>query len=333
MRARRLVLRELPLLVLVALLGTALVSLGAHHVVQMPLTSIRPLDHLGVLCLIALHELLRPVHYGFHALVLVGVVYAVWDRFSAWHHSRHILSLLDSGTEAAPAKIVEAAARARVPLTRIHLVSGLPVPAFTAGWLRPRVYVAAKVVNVLTVEELAGVLAHENHHVRQRDPLRLFAMRFLGALLFWLPVGRTLARVAADNAELAADDAAGIVVGRETLARALLRLAHRFTRPAPAWSAPFHSPHFLERRVQRLIGVASASEVRSSATRGVIVAVNVLLVAALSGTLMAHPLAENRDHCQHQAQSPFAHLMCRLGKSPDDGCAHLAPHAGHTHQH
>ncbi|MBE3590352.1 MAG: M56 family metallopeptidase [Firmicutes bacterium] len=50
---------------------------------------------------------------------------------------------------------------------------------FTAGWLAPRVYLSAGCVQLLEEDELALVLAHEQHHVRSRDPLRA---AFAGAM-------------------------------------------------------------------------------------------------------------------------------------------------------
>lgn len=80
--------------------------------------------------------------------------------------------------------------------------------AFCAGYLRPRVYVSAGAVELLTESELGAVLAHEEHHRRVRDPLRLAAGRILGDALVLLPGLRPLCKRYADLAELSADRAA-----------------------------------------------------------------------------------------------------------------------------
>jgi hypothetical protein len=80
--------------------------------------------------------------------------------------------------------------------------------AFCAGYLRPEVYVSARAVELLTDAELDAVLAHENHHRRARDPLRLAAGRILSEALFFLPGLRPLSERYADLAELSADRAA-----------------------------------------------------------------------------------------------------------------------------
>jgi hypothetical protein len=100
--------------------------------------------------------------------------------------------------------------RAR-PLDANPTVKVIPDPrpqAFCAGYLRPEVYVSERTVELLTEAELAAVLAHENHHRRVRDPLRLAAGRVLSDALLFLPGLRSLSDRYADLAELSADRAA-----------------------------------------------------------------------------------------------------------------------------
>lgn len=80
--------------------------------------------------------------------------------------------------------------------------------AFCTGLLRPRIYVSDGAIRTLAHDELDAVLAHEGHHARYRDPLRIFFARTLSDSLFFLPVLRRLADRYAALAELAADGAA-----------------------------------------------------------------------------------------------------------------------------
>ena len=80
--------------------------------------------------------------------------------------------------------------------------------AFCAGLLHPRVYISTGAIDALADDELAAVLAHEAHHARQYDPLRIAFVRMLGEALFFLPVLQRLADRYAELAELAADAAA-----------------------------------------------------------------------------------------------------------------------------
>ena len=106
---------------------------------------------------------------------------------------------------------------------RAHVVDDDDPQAFCIGLLRPRVYVSRAALELLGEEERAAVLAHEAHHARRRDPLRLLVGRALGEGLFFLPVVRRLAERYAALAELAADEAAAAQRGgRRALASALL---------------------------------------------------------------------------------------------------------------
>jgi Zn-dependent protease with chaperone function len=81
-----------------------------------------------------------------------------------------------------------------IPGSTPALVSDDDQPhAFCIGLLRPRVYVSRATLEFLDDDELEAVLAHEVHHARRRDPLRLLAARALADGLFFLPLvrGRT----------------------------------------------------------------------------------------------------------------------------------------------
>ena len=96
--------------------------------------------------------------------------------------------------------------------------------AFCAGFLRPRIFVSTAALDALTGDELKAVLAHESHHARCRDPLRLFLARTISDALFFLPGMRQIASRYAALAEVAADGAAVRASGgsRQSLASALL---------------------------------------------------------------------------------------------------------------
>lgn len=113
----------------------------------------------------------------------------------------------------------------------VAVVASPTVEAFCVGLLRPRIYVSTAALAALSQPELAAVLAHERHHARRRDPLRLFIARTVGDGLFFLPALRRLAARYATLAELEADEAAARRPGgRKALASAMLAFdAHRST--------------------------------------------------------------------------------------------------------
>jgi Zn-dependent protease with chaperone function len=97
--------------------------------------------------------------------------------------------------------------------------------AFCAGLWKPQVYVTTGTLEQLDRRALAVVLAHERHHARCRDPLRLAAARVLSQALFFVPGLEALLRRAGLLSELGADEsaiAADPVGARPALARAIL---------------------------------------------------------------------------------------------------------------
>lgn len=120
--------------------------------------------------------------------------------------------------------------------------------AFCAGLLNPRVYVSSGAVASLDDAALDAVLAHEAHHARRRDPLRLAVGRILARALFFVPGLAELARRQQDLAELGADESAMNAApdGRSALARAMLT----FSEPSPTVGSVGIDPG----RVDHLLG-------------------------------------------------------------------------------
>ena len=298
-----------------------------HHIAGAAAPLLAGRDHLLNLCLVALHELLAPVHEASHVVFIAGVLYAVADRLLALWRSRETLSMFATSV-AMDDRLRAASHDAGIP-DRVSVVPGSPVPAFTAGLLKPRVYVSGDLVDRLDRAELVSVLAHEAAHVRRRDPLRLTCLRFLAALLFYVPVLRRLAEDAADEAEILADDHASS--DPVSLASAIVKLSS----PASGKLSPaligFQRAELTERRVRRLLGCETAigTHVTPRSMAGAFV---LLTVVWVSGALMIHPLPAAQStharmgetHCQHKHLPPWAHVFCR-GLRPSAGslpCPH-----------
>lgn len=315
------------------LLGIAtLITLTAapvfgHHVAVGADSLLAGRDHIGTLCLIALHHLLAPVHGAFHTLVLAGLAYAAFDRLRAWWRLHTVLRPLAWDRPQPGGTFRTAATAAGLDPRRVRIVDGLPNPAFTTGLWRPVVYVARSLERELQFDELVAVLAHEGVHVRRRDPLRLSAVRFVATTLFWLPALARLADDLADQAELTADDEAA---GRRplALAAALLSIATTFRRdPLPdaavgAWSAG--DTGLLERRIRRLAG--QPTPVRSHLTlRSIWLAGAALVLLLGSSVAVVHPLpapgAQEHEHCTRHGATALSHLFCRHGAAGAD-CPH-----------
>ena len=307
-----------------------------HHLARGTDTLLPNTDHIGAVCLVALHMLLAPVHEGAHLLLGAGLAYAAFDRFRAWRRMREILRCLDASVPAEGTAFAIAADRAAVDRSLIRVVPGLANPAFTAGFRRPLIYVAQSLALDLSVEQLTAVLAHEGVHVRRRDPLRLSVLRFFARTLFWLPAFRRLSDDLADEAEITADD----VAARDqplVLASAILAVAAYGSAASVVGAPGFTRGDILERRIRRLAGEAPL--VQSHVTRrSIAAAATALFLVWISGVVMVHPLqAQPHRHAaagaaigavHHAAhRSPgVLHVFCNglsFGAS-GDYCPHLA---------
>jgi Zn-dependent protease with chaperone function len=305
-----------------------------HHLARSGEMLLSGTDRIGEICLVALHIVLAPVHEFFHLLLLAGLVWAIWDRVRAWRQMQRVIAPLEVARPAAGDAFWTAAREAGLDPALLRVVDGLPNPAFTAGWLRPCVFVARELAERLSPAELAAVIAHERAHVARRDPLRLSVLRFFGYTLFWIPAFARLADDIADEAEVEADDRAA---GDKplVLASAILAVAQWMPREARLAAAVGFTRHdMLERRVRRLAG--EVTMVRTNVTRRSIAgAGSALALVWISGLLMAHPLeahsAPHRDgsipaDCAHHAGPAILHIFCpglSLG-STHHPCPHFA---------
>ena len=118
--------------------------------------------------------------------------------------------------------------------SRCRVISDRDPQAFCAGHLRPRIYLSAGALDQLSPPELEAVVAHEAHHLRRRDPLRLLVATALADSLFFLPILRRMSERYRALGELAADEAAVQELhGPAPLASALLK----FSEPEPSPAA------------------------------------------------------------------------------------------------
>lgn len=317
--------RRLLLLALSSLLLLSILPTVGHHLpggLEEPFAGV---EHLGALCAAALRMLFTPVHGVFHVALVVGVIYALWDRLIAWYSLESTLRSIDGHTPAEGTPLWHAVRRTGLDADHVVVVVGLPNPAFTAGLITPHIYVSSDLEKRLSQSELDAVLAHEAAHVRRRDPLRLTVYRFLSCALFWLPALKGLAADIADEAEIEADN----VAARRNplaLASAILELASAPQRASTRVAvAQFNHPDLLDRRIRRLAGEDTPLPTRVRRRSLVMAGLSVLLVL-FSGLAAAQPPSHSagvagENHCHHHHGSLWSHIHC----SPRDchgGLAH-----------
>jgi Zn-dependent protease with chaperone function len=77
--------------------------------------------------------------------------------------------------------------------------------AFTGGFLKPRIFLSTKLVDILDERELRAVILHESHHQKSKDPLKGLVVSFISDFLFFLPVSRFLHKAYHLTSEMTAD--------------------------------------------------------------------------------------------------------------------------------
>ncbi|HEU0030039.1 MAG TPA: M56 family metallopeptidase [Kofleriaceae bacterium] len=160
---------------------------------------------------------------------------------------------------------------------------------FTAGIIRPRIYVSSAIWDTLEADERAAMLAHERAHVRQRD--LAWRMLFGIATLFGAPI---LARVVLGRweraTERACDRDATRVVQSDVVASALVRMS-RLQLAATAGMS-FGGAAALDERVQALLADPAHDERLARALRGGAIAMFVIAIgsAALGSDPIHHAL-------------------------------------------
>jgi len=190
---------------------------------------------------------------------------------------------------------------------------GSPVPAYrvrdafpilsVVGVWRPRIYVAAQVLEALEPSELDAALAHERAHLRAGDNLKRILLRSCPDVLAWTGTGRTLEREWARAAEQAADAAAaqagdGAAVDLAASIVKVARLVPTGARALPL--SALHDGGDVAARVRALTSGHSGRQRRGEAggragrarTFGLTLALAASLVAATQAWPAVHRLIE-----------------------------------------
>jgi bla regulator protein blaR1 len=252
---------------------------------------------------------LRLLPAALGAIAALALASAAWLRFEPRHTSETPGVLLTTVSGAGLTLILLAllrgvrAWRAGRALERQWTADGTPVqvpgvalPTYrivhpwpvvcVVGTLRPRLFVAEKVLDACTPDELASVLAHEAGHVTARDNLKRLAAKFLPDVMPWIPAGRALDKAWESAAEAAADAraAAARPGGSLDLAAALLRVARLATAGAwvPVPARALFDGASVGPRVERLLSdeADAPSTARQLAVWGCVLAVPAALLAA-----------------------------------------------------
>ncbi|MET0553746.1 MAG: M56 family metallopeptidase [Vicinamibacteria bacterium] len=181
------------------------------------------------------------------------------------------------------------------PVPAFGIVSAFPVVA-VVGVFRPRLFIARRVLQALTPDELQAVLAHEAWHVRAGDNVKRWLMACAPTIGF-RPLAARLEREWEEAMEIEADRGAG---GALELASALVKTA-RLAPPGADLRVPaaaFHGGGSIARRIDRLV---RGSRADSGSRRGLRVAAVAAVVAVAASLPALWPML-------HRAGEAVLHL-------------------------
>jgi Zn-dependent protease with chaperone function len=188
----------------------------------------------------------------------VGVTLALWRGLRSWVATR---SLLRKWLEAAtPIHLSE------IDAPTFRIPHSFPIIA-VVGIFKPRLFIAERVIESLSQEEMVAAIAHECGHLAARDNLKRTLIRACRDLLAIVPCGRSIDRAWSENAEAAADEHAadrGSAVALN-LASALIEIARMVpagARPSMPAGAFFlgDETHGVMGRVNRLLALAGTGQ-------------------------------------------------------------------------
>jgi len=242
------------LLVLAVMLAIGLGTFIVRHTFELPY------DPLVACTTFAATMLARVTALGVAAPLAVLSAMMIAGSVAFGHQivtTRRTLKRILARAVTPPESIRLAAERAGLA-GRIVLVEDGAAYSFCFGFIRPSVCLSTGIANLLDRSELAAVLAHEAHHMRYRDPLKILIGRTVASALFFLPLSGALRNGYFAGKELCADAHALALEGSLPLARALYKLlnADRPSWPMGALAIGALSP--TEARLQFLLRSADA---------------------------------------------------------------------------
>jgi Zn-dependent protease with chaperone function len=212
----------------------------------------------------------------------LGVMFALWRCARSWWATHSLLR-----------EWLVNAYRIRlegIDIPTFRLPHAFPIIA-VVGTVRPRLFIAERVMQSLTEEELAAAIAHERGHLAARDNFKRLLLRMCRDLLMIVPCGRALDRAWAEAAESAADEHAAQQNGDTALnlAAALIKIAKmipagsRAAMPVAAFLVGGEENRGVKSRVRRLVDISSngsAARVHHNATTriGLVLSLAVVIV-------------------------------------------------------
>lgn len=175
------------------------------------------------------------------------------------------------------------------------------------GFLRPKLFIARQVLDLLAPEEIAAALAHENGHLTARDNLKRGLLHACRDALLIIPSGRSLDRAWSEASEEAADENAARQGNGAALdlASALVKIAKnippgvRPVMPAGVFLLGDEETKGLKSRVRRLIALSTSdfhTGTRYEVTKKFLVWTPPIMLLAILAISATSPVLLSRVH-------------------------------------
>lgn len=240
----------------------------------------------------------------------LGLLFAAFSSFGSWYFSdQAALAAYRAqpiAREAAPElfdRVAKLSDRANIPMPKLFVVPTKSPNAFATGRdpNHSAIAVTEGIVELLSPEELEGVLAHELTHIRNRDTLtQAVAATLAGAITF---VGRMLT-FGALYGPVTRDDRRGtnpfgllFLIILAPLSAALIQFAISRTREfaADAGSAEITgNPTALARALEKLESMGRQIPMHGNPAMSPLLIVNPLSLEGLQTLFRTHPATEER---------------------------------------
>ena len=128
---------------------------------------------------------------GQTGMVIAFIIALAMNAFSLWKSDAMVLRMFraqEVSEQAAPeyyGLVRELARRAELPMPRVYVINNPQPNAFATGRTPSRAAVAAStgLLEILSKEEVAGVIAHELAHIKNRDTLTMAVAATIGGAI------------------------------------------------------------------------------------------------------------------------------------------------------
>ena len=138
------------------------------------------------------------------ALVIFTLFFSIWKITSQWFQSSRMKKQLELYKDS---KLTIEMNETFSEGKKEFIIVSHPVPlAITMGFMRPKILLSTRLINLLNEDELEAVIAHEMAHKENRDPLKIFLLTLCSSTMWYIPILKWFNRQYRIMKELAADE-------------------------------------------------------------------------------------------------------------------------------